>query len=57
MKPEKIAWKIYASAIGAVTTLVSQKLVEGAWRYVTGDDEPPSAEDPEETTRSPALRT
>ena len=50
MKPEKIAWKIYASAIGAVTTLVSQKLVEGAWRYVTGDDEPPSAEDPEETT-------
>jgi len=30
MKPEKIAWKIYASAIGAVTTLVSQKLVEGA---------------------------
>lgn len=39
MIPEKILWKVYAGALGAVTTIVSQKVVEGVWKYVTGDEE------------------
>ena len=39
MIPEKILWKVYAGALGAVTTIVSQKVVEGVWKYVTGDAE------------------
>ncbi|WP_130865356.1 DUF4235 domain-containing protein [Acidipropionibacterium timonense] len=50
MIPEKILWKVYAGVLGAVTTLVAQKAVEGAWRYVTGDDEPPRPDDPEVST-------
>lgn len=47
MIPEKILWKVYAGALGAVTTIVSQKVVEGVWKYVTGDDETPQPDDPE----------
>ena len=47
MTPEKILWKVYAGALGAVTTIVSQKIVEGAWKYVTGDEETPQPDDPE----------
>ena len=50
MTPEKILWKVYAGALGAVTTIVSQKIVEGAWKYVTGDEETPQPDDPEVST-------
>ena len=50
MIPEKILWKVYAGALGAVTTIVSQKVVEGVWKYVTGDDETPQPDDPEVST-------
>jgi hypothetical protein len=42
----KLAWKIYAGVIGAVTTIVAHKLVSVAWKTVTGN-EPPSPTDPE----------
>ena len=45
MIPEKILWKVYAGALGAVTTIVSQKVVEGVWKYVTGDEETPQPDD------------
>ena len=50
MIPEKILWKVYAGALGAVTTIVSQKVVEGVWKYVTGDEETPQPDDPEIST-------
>lgn len=50
MIPEKILWKLYAGALGAVTTIVSQKVVEGVWKYVTGDEETPQPSDPEVST-------
>lgn len=43
---EKIVWKIYAGVVGAVTTIVAQKLVTKAWEIATGD-EPPSPTDPD----------
>ena len=43
---EKIMWKIYAGAIGAVTTIVAQKLVTKLWEASTGDA-PPDPNDPE----------
>jgi len=42
---EKLVWKIYASAVGAATTLLAQKLVSGAWKAATGDN-PPDANNP-----------
>lgn len=42
---EKILWKVYAGVLGAVSTLVAQKLVHGAWKFATGD-EPPEPNDP-----------
>lgn len=43
---EKLMWKIYAGAIGAVTTIVAQKLVTKAWEATTGDT-PPDPNDPD----------
>jgi hypothetical protein len=43
---EKIIWNIYAGVVGAVTTIVAQKLVTKAWEVATGD-EPPSPTDPD----------
>ncbi|AQP46990.1 hypothetical protein BW730_05120 [Tessaracoccus aquimaris] len=43
---EKLMWKIYAGAIGAVTTIVAQKLVTKLWEVSTGDA-PPDPNDPE----------
>jgi hypothetical protein len=42
----KLVWKVYVGVIGAVTTIVAQKLVTLAWKTVTGD-EPPAPTDPE----------
>ena len=50
---EKLMWKIYAGAIGAVTTIVAQKLVTKLWEVSTGDT-PPDPNDPE-TPLSQAL--
>lgn len=33
---EKIMWKVYAGAVGAVTTIVAQKLVTKIWEASTG---------------------
>lgn len=43
---EKIMWKVYAGAVGAVTTIVAQKLVTKIWEASTGDV-PPDPNDPE----------
>ena len=43
---EKILWKIYAGALGAATTLLTQKLVTKAWETATGDV-PPDPNDPD----------
>lgn len=43
---DKILIKMYAGALGAVTTLVAQKAISGAWRLATGD-EPPKPGDPD----------
>lgn len=43
---EKIMWKVYAGAVGAVTTIVAQKLVTKVWEVSTGEP-PPDPNDPE----------
>ena len=43
---QKLLWKIYVGVLGAVTTIVAQKLVTAGWKAVTGD-EPPEPTDPE----------
>lgn len=43
---EKLMWKLYAGALGAVTTIVAQKLVTKVWEASTGDT-PPDPNDPE----------
>ena len=43
---EKILWKIYAGALGAATTLLTQKLITKAWETATGDV-PPDPSDPD----------
>ena len=43
---QKLLWKLYVGVIGAVTTVVAQRLVKAAWKLVTGN-EPPSPTDPE----------
>lgn len=45
--------KVYAGVIGAVTTIVAQKLVKAAWKAVTGK-EPPSPTNPQ-TSASAAV--
>lgn len=42
---QKLLWNLYAGAIGALTAVVAQKAVSGAWRLATGD-EPPEPGDP-----------
>jgi Protein of unknown function (DUF4235) len=42
----KALGKIYAGVIGAVTTIVAQKLVAATWKAVTGK-EPPSPTSPQ----------
>lgn len=41
----KVVGKIYAGVLGAVTTIVAQRLVTFAWKTVTGQ-EPPSPTNP-----------
>ena len=43
---QKLFWNIYVGVIGAVTTIVAQRLVTTGWKVVTGD-EPPSPTDPD----------
>lgn len=43
---EKLVWKIYAGAVGALTTLIAQKLVTKAWEKATGEV-PPDPNDPD----------
>lgn len=43
---EKLMWKVYAGVVGAVTTIVSQKLVTKIWEASTGDT-PPDPNDPD----------
>jgi Protein of unknown function (DUF4235) len=47
---DKLLWRLYATAIGVVTTMVSRMLVKVAWKSVTGR-EPPSPGDPEAPLR------
>jgi len=43
---QKLLWKLYVGVIGAVTTVVAQRLVKAAWKLATGN-EPPSPTDPD----------
>lgn len=43
---EKLIWKIYAGAVGALTTLVAQTVVTKGWEKATGAA-PPDPNDPE----------
>ncbi|HKG33725.1 MAG TPA: DUF4235 domain-containing protein [Gemmatimonadales bacterium] len=43
---DKLLWKLYAAAIGALMTVASKMLIKFAWKSITGR-EPPSPSDPE----------
>jgi len=43
---EKLLNKVYVGVIGAVVTLLTQKLISKMWKLATGD-EPPEPTDPE----------
>jgi hypothetical protein len=43
---QKLVWNLYAGVVGALTTIVAQKAVRGAWKFATGQ-EPPEPNDPE----------
>ncbi|GAA3611798.1 DUF4235 domain-containing protein [Microlunatus ginsengisoli] len=43
---DKLMGKVYTGVIGAVTTIVAQRLVTLAWKTITGK-EPPSPTNPE----------
>ena len=43
---QNIGFKIYAGLLGTVTTIVTQKLMQAAWKAATGDN-PPDPNDPE----------
>ena len=43
---QKLLWKLYVGAIGAVTTIAAQRLLKAGWKLVTGN-EPPSPTDPD----------
>ncbi|MBP8919808.1 MAG: DUF4235 domain-containing protein [Micropruina sp.] len=45
MNSQRMLWNIYAGAVGTLTALAAQKVLDGAWRAVTGD-EPPDPNDP-----------
>lgn len=44
-----VEYKIVAGALGAIATLVVQKLIKSAWKQITGE-EPPNPDDPEAST-------
>lgn len=43
---EKLLWKLYAGVLGALTTLVAQRLVTKVWEASTGEPVP-DVNDPE----------
>ena len=43
---KKLLWNLYAGALGALTTVVAAKLVNGVWEAATGDA-PPNPNDPD----------
>lgn len=43
---KNLSFKVYAGVIGAVTTMVSQRLVSALWKASTGDT-PPNPNDPD----------
>ena len=43
---QSLVWKIYAGAVGAVTTIAAQKLITQIWKMAVGD-EPPEPGDPD----------
>ncbi len=45
-KSQNISFKIYAGVLGAVTTLITQRVVQAGWKIATGDT-PPDPNDPE----------
>jgi Protein of unknown function (DUF4235) len=43
---QKLLSKLYASVIGAMTTIAAQRLLKAGWKFATGK-EPPSPTDPD----------
>ena len=37
MNSQRMLWNIYAGAVGTLTALAAQKVLDGAWRAVTGE--------------------
>ncbi|MBK9696923.1 MAG: DUF4235 domain-containing protein [Propionibacteriaceae bacterium] len=46
----RLLWNAYATAVGALTAVVTTKAVQGAWRMATGS-EPPEPTDPNTPAR------
>lgn len=44
-----IEFKIVAGALGAIATMIVQKLIRSSWKQITGS-EPPDPNDPEAST-------
>ncbi|MFT3831843.1 MAG: DUF4235 domain-containing protein [Micropruina sp.] len=42
---QRLVWNLYAGAVGALSAMLAQKAVRGAWKMATGD-EPPDPNDP-----------
>ncbi len=42
---QRLVWNLYAGAVGALSAMIAQKAVRGAWKMATGD-EPPDPNDP-----------
>lgn len=50
---QKLVWQAYSMAVGAVSALATTKAVDGAWKFVTGE-EPPEPNDPATPTSKAA---
>ncbi|WP_232548036.1 DUF4235 domain-containing protein [Propioniciclava soli] len=44
---QKIVWNLYSTGVAAIAGIVTKQLVDRAWMFVTGDDDPPEPNDPE----------
>ena len=44
---QKIVWNLYSAGVAAIAGIVTKQLVDRAWTFVTGDEEPPEPNDPD----------
>ncbi len=51
---QKIVWNGYSTLVGAVAAIGTKKALDGAWKFVTGE-EPPEPNDPATPTTHAAI--